>query len=170
MKKMFLAGPFKALVDEKTHTMSTHHIEQFSVIIEFFEAKGWSVHCAHRREKWGREFMTPAQCTSIDYQEIDKCDVFVAFPGVPASPGTHIELGWASAMQKPTVLLLEEDQQYAYLVQGLGEITKVSELYYGAEGVNLLLLAEWVEKLAANPTRHNQHAHNKNAEYDVESA
>ena len=152
MKKMFLAGPFKALVDADTQVMSTRHIEQFSAIIEFFEAQGWSVHCAHRREKWGREFMTPAECTTIDYQEIAKCDVFVAFPGAPASPGTHIELGWASAMKKPTVLLLEENQEYAYLVQGLGEITQVSEQHYGEQGVDLSLLAQQVAAFATNPS------------------
>ncbi|ELH7813084.1 hypothetical protein Q9F35_004942 [Vibrio harveyi] len=133
MKKMFLAGPFKALVSKETQIMSEADIAQFSDIINHFEQQNWSVHCAHKRESWGREFMTPAQCTKIDYDEITKCDYFVAFPGAPASPGTHIELGWASAMKKPIVLLLEEDEEYAYLVQGLGEISTVKTLRYNKE-------------------------------------
>lgn len=44
--------------------------------------------------------MTPQQCTKIDFEEISTCDLFVAFPGSPASPGTHIEIGWASALKK----------------------------------------------------------------------
>lgn len=64
------------------------------------EERGYAVHNAHKREKWGREFMTSEQCTEIDFVEIDKCDLFIAFPGKPASPGTHIEIGWASALKK----------------------------------------------------------------------
>ncbi|ALK34578.1 nucleoside 2-deoxyribosyltransferase [Burkholderia plantarii] len=130
MKRMFLGGPFKSLVDPATGTMSAEHINQFGRVIEHFEGRGWDVHCAHRREKWGREFMTPEQCTRIDYEQISQCDYFVAFPGAPASPGTHIELGWASALGKPIVLLLEAGRDYAYLVQGLHTVTRLERVEY----------------------------------------
>lgn len=130
MKRMFLAGPFKALVDPKTQTMSQQDIHLFTCIIDRFESLGWSVHCAHRREGWGREFMTPALCTRIDFEEISKCDYFVAFPGSPASPGTHIELGWASALGKRIILLQESGKEYAYLVRGLGEIAKTRSVEF----------------------------------------
>lgn len=115
-RKMFLIGPFKALVDADTHVMGDAAIDKYTSIIDFFETQGWDVHCAHRREHWGREFMEPSECTRIDYTEIAACDVFVAFPGAPASPGTHIEIGWASAWNKPIVLLLDEGAEYAFLV------------------------------------------------------
>jgi nucleoside 2-deoxyribosyltransferase len=130
MRRMFLAGPFKALVDSRTQAMSEKNIRLFSRIIDHFEAMGWDVHCAHRREAWGREFMTPALCTRTDFEEISKCDCFVAFPGSPASPGTHIELGWASALGKRIVLLLEAGKEYAYLVRGLDEVTKIQRVEY----------------------------------------
>jgi nucleoside 2-deoxyribosyltransferase len=130
MKRIFLAGPFKALVDKKTKTMNAVDIALFMTIIVYFENKGWTVHCAHRREKWGKEFMTPRECTSIDFSEIKKCDYFVAFPGSPASPGTHVELGWASALGKPIILLLEKQKEYAFLVQGLDEISPVTTIEY----------------------------------------
>jgi len=134
MKKMFLAGPFKALVDGETQEMSQKDVSFFTSIIEFFEARGWDVHCAHRREKWGREFMTPAECTTIDHREISACDVLLASPGSPASPGTHIELGWASALRKPIVLLMEQGKEYAFLVKGLEELTEVQYVSFGASG------------------------------------
>ena len=150
MKKIFLAGPFKALVNKDTQIMSDEHIGPFSAIINHFEDKGWSVHCAHKREKWGREFMTPAECTTIDYEEISKCDYFVAFPGVPASPGTHIELGWASAMKKRIILLLEEGQEYAYLVQGLDEITSIKKIYYTSKGVEPTLIERQINEFESS--------------------
>lgn len=124
-RKMFLAGPFKALVDADSHVMGDAAISKYTSIIDFFETQGWDVHCAHRREHWGREFMEPSECTRIDYTEIAACDVFVAFPGAPASPGTHIEIGWASAWHKPIVLLLDEGAEYAFLVRGLSAVADV---------------------------------------------
>lgn len=128
--KVFLAGPFKALVDRETQTMNDADILQFSSLIDFFEEHNFDVHCAHKREAWGREFMTPQECTNIDFQEISKCDYFIAFPGAPASPGTHIEIGWASALNKPIILLLEEDQDYAFLIQGLGEVASLVNIHF----------------------------------------
>lgn len=52
----------------------------------------------------------------------------MAMPGAPASAGTHVELGWASALGKPIVLLLERGHEYAGLVTGLGSVTSVTSV------------------------------------------
>jgi hypothetical protein len=137
---MFLAGPFKALVNPETGMMSERNIHLFNGIIEHFERRGWDVHCAHKREGWGREFMSPALCTRIDFDEISKCDYFVAFPGSPASPGTHIELGWASALGKRVILLQEVGKEYAFLVRGLGEIATTRRVEYSGEDLDPALI------------------------------
>ena len=142
MKRIFLAGPFKSLVDDQTGMMSDTSIGLFKPIIEHFENSGWKVHSAHRREGWGREFMTPDDCTRVDYEEIARCDFFVAFPGSPASPGTHIELGWASALGKPVIMLLEADKTYAYLVQGLRQVTHVESIVYENNRIDPLLIEQ----------------------------
>ncbi|MDE0582890.1 nucleoside 2-deoxyribosyltransferase [Planococcus sp. A6] len=129
-RKVFLAGPFKNLVDPKTGVMQSHEKQKLINLISFFEAKGFSVHNAHKREGWGKDFMTPEECTEIDFQEISTCDLFVAFPGSPASPGTHIEIGWASALNKPIILLLEEEKDYAFLIKGLGTVANVNFVRY----------------------------------------
>lgn len=146
MKKMFLAGPFKAIVDKTSGTMSQDDVDLFSSIIDYFEGQGWSVHCAHKREKWGREFMEPAVCTVIDYEEISKADVLVAFPGSPASPGTHIELGWASAMKKPIVMLLEEGKEYAFLVRGLPEITNIEHVTFSGKALDPKVIEDAIDR------------------------
>ncbi|WP_269147326.1 nucleoside 2-deoxyribosyltransferase [Planococcus antarcticus] len=66
----------------------------------------------------------------MDFKEISICDLFVAFPGSPASPGTHIEIGWASALNKPIILLLEEEKDYAFLIKGLGTVANVTFIRY----------------------------------------
>ncbi|MBF6048513.1 hypothetical protein GO001_25455 [Streptomyces sp. NRRL B-1677] len=125
IRSLFLAGPFLQLLDPATGEMSGDARAPFDTLIKHFEAQRLSVHNAHRREAWGAELMRPEVCTRIDQEEIRKADAFVALPGFPASPGTHIELGWASAFGKPIVLLLERDRQYTFLVQGLHTVATV---------------------------------------------
>ncbi|AHI66610.1 nucleoside 2-deoxyribosyltransferase [Burkholderia thailandensis] len=149
MKRMFLGGPFKSLVDKHTGVMPEDSINLFRRVIEHFEERGWDVHCAHRREHWGREFMTPAVCTKTDYEQISLCDYFVAFPGAPASPGTHIELGWASALGKPIVLLLEADKEYAYLVRGLDEITRIERVEFSGGGIDPAAIEAAIDRFEA---------------------
>jgi len=133
-KKCFLAAPFKSLVDEETGKMKDKDINLITNLIEYLEQKGFRVHNAHKREAWGNNFMSPEQCTKIDYDEIKDCDLFIAFPGKPASPGTHIEIGWACAFGKPIVLLLHNSEtDYAYLIRGLHTVGNVKKIIYNNE-------------------------------------
>ncbi|MCK7623770.1 nucleoside 2-deoxyribosyltransferase [Streptomyces sp. RS10V-4] len=127
---LFLAGPFLQLLDPATGRMPEPSRSPFALLIEHFEGHGFDVHNAHRREAWGAELMAPDECTRIDQEEIRKADVFVALPGAPASPGTHIEIGWASAFGKPVVLLLERGRDYTFLVQGLNTVATVEHVPY----------------------------------------
>ncbi|MEU7636905.1 nucleoside 2-deoxyribosyltransferase [Streptomyces sp. NPDC039016] len=130
VRSLFLAGPFLQLLDPATGEMPEASRSSFSLLIKHFEGHGLDVHNAHRREAWGAELMQPEECTRIDQEEIRKADVFVALPGSPASPGTHIEIGWASAFGKPIVLLLEREQYYTFLVRGLHTVAAVEHVPY----------------------------------------
>ncbi|MFJ4183881.1 nucleoside 2-deoxyribosyltransferase [Kitasatospora sp. NPDC089509] len=129
-RSLFLAGPFIQLLDPATGAMPDDARAPFDLLIKHFEAQGTAVHNAHRREAWGAELMRPEQCTGLDQDEIRKAELFVALPGSPASPGTHIEIGWASAFGKPIVLLLERGREYTFLVQGLHTVATVEEVVY----------------------------------------
>ncbi len=130
MKKVFLGGPFKGCIDPNTNLMTEEYKRKFINLINFFEERGYEIHNAHKRESWGEFFWEPEDCTKLDYEEIYKADVFIAFPGSPASPGTHIEIGWASALGKKIILLLEKEKYYAHLIKGLHMIADVHFIYY----------------------------------------
>ncbi|MGK4578866.1 nucleoside 2-deoxyribosyltransferase [Kitasatospora sp. HPMI-4] len=130
VRSLFLAGPFIQLLDPATGEMPDGARAPFDLLIKHFEAQGISVHNAHRREAWGAQLMRPEQCTGLDQEEIRKADVFVAIPGFPPSPGTHIEVGWASAFDKPIVLLLERGREYTFLIQGLHTVATVEYVVY----------------------------------------
>jgi nucleoside 2-deoxyribosyltransferase len=131
--KIFLAGPFKSIINPETNQVYSHHQSMIDNLIRFFEENGYEVHNAHKREGWGKKMMLPEECTKIDFEEISSCQYFVAFPGSPASPGTHIEIGWASALKKRVFLLLEKEKDYAFLIRGLYTIASVEMIYYKDE-------------------------------------
>lgn len=143
----FLAGPFKGIVDQETGVMRTFDRERYEALIGHLEACGYTVHNAHKRESWGANFLSPEECTQLDYEQIEDCDLFVAFPGCPASPGTHIEIGWAAALGKPLMLLLEEGHSYAYLIQGLYTVGDVSYVSMPADEIGLSQFTAALEEL-----------------------
>jgi nucleoside 2-deoxyribosyltransferase len=127
---VFVAGPFTAAIDRETGELLARDRTRIEALITRFESEGYEVFNAHRREAWGKAFLTPDECTRLDFEEISRADVMIAFPGHPSSPGTHIELGWASALGKPIVLLLDPGVEYAFLVRGLPTITRVVSVVY----------------------------------------
>lgn len=119
LRNVFVAGPFRNLIDPATGLVPPRQQERFEALIAYFESGGCTVFNAHKREKWGAAFLAAGEFTRLDFAEVSRSDVLVAIPGPPASPGTHIELGWASALGKPIVLLLERDTDYAPMLHGL---------------------------------------------------
>lgn len=127
---VFVGGPFFHLVDPTTGLMPEADQKRFNRLIGYFEDQGVTVYNAHRREAWGAQFLTAPECTKLDFTEISQSDLFVAFPGVPVSPGTHVEIGWASALGKPMVLFLERDKKHTFLVTGLETVANVEFIWF----------------------------------------
>jgi len=130
LRAVFVGGPFFHLVNSETGVMSDADQLKFAKLIDYFEGLGATVYNAHRREAWGAQFLGPDEATLRDFTEISESDLFIAFPGVPPSPGTHVEIGWASALGKPMVLLLERNQKHTFLVTGLQTIANVEFVWF----------------------------------------
>lgn len=127
---VFVGGPFFKAVNPETGEMDAIEQKKITLLLDYFESRGCTVYNAHRRESWGKAFLTAPECVERDFTEISASDLFIAFPGDPASPGTHIEIGWASALRKPTVLLLEDGKHYTFLVTGLHAIANLELVTY----------------------------------------
>jgi nucleoside 2-deoxyribosyltransferase len=118
-RSVFVAGPFKNAIDPVTGLVNTHLRSRLEAVLEYFDAANYRIYNSHRRESWGAAILKPEQCTKLDYDEISDADLFVAFPGEPASPGTHIEMGWASSLGKPVILIVDGLESHSFLVRGL---------------------------------------------------
>lgn len=129
-KKIFLAAPFHSYMDYKKGKMREDRIQQIRSLLKYFREKGYIVESAHERERWGEDWYTPEVCTPLDFKQVESSDFLIAMPGNPPSGGVHVELGWASALGKKVILLLEEGANYTNLVLGLEELTSVEFVYY----------------------------------------
>lgn len=147
----FVAGPFRALLDDDG-IMRAEHRARYLGVIELLEGFGYHVHNAHQREGWGAQMMAADECTKMDFEQIRTCDLFVAFPGVPGSPGTHVEIGWASACRRRMILLLERDQDYAALVEGLVSMADVELVRYSSDADCLAQIRSVLERSHGTPS------------------
>ncbi|OZC92069.1 hypothetical protein CH254_04670 [Rhodococcus sp. 06-412-2C] len=101
------------------------------------EAHGANTFSAHRVEEFGLSTasFTPSQVSVRDFRWMKKCDVFV--PVLPVvddklvrTDGTHIELGWASALGRPIVIITDQpfSASASHLLKGLNEVGRVEVL------------------------------------------
>lgn len=136
-RAVFVAGPFKGIIDEAAGAVPLHERRRIGEVVDYLEEVGFEVFNAHRRERWGEAMLAPEECTKRDFEEISLADAFVGFPGDPFSPGTHVELGWASALAKPMILIVDDLDAHAFLVRGLHAVANVTYLE-GLSGAELL--------------------------------
>ena len=104
--KYFLAYSFSALIDSKTGLVDEKNRQFLEDMRNSILDKKADIFLAH-------------------FKEMKESDVVLAFPGNPISGGVHIELGWASALNKKIYLFLEKNASYSPLIEGMKTITDV---------------------------------------------
>lgn len=150
--RIYVGGPFQARLVDGELKVDDEYRALYEDLIDCFEDRGWHVFNAHRREAWGAQMLPARTLTSMDYQDVSCCDVFVATPGAdPMSPGTHIEIGWASALGKRIFLLTEHGRDYAALVTGLPAVSDVTFVPFMMGGPVGTEVSDLIEQAANRP-------------------
>ncbi|MEU0224643.1 nucleoside 2-deoxyribosyltransferase [Streptomyces sp. NPDC006284] len=132
--RVFVGGPIQhALRDEGFHQPLRHAIRD---IIDAVSAANGTVFSAHVAEKFGDDtaLFTPDQVSVRDYDWMRRCDVFVPVLPVDAAgelmrtDGTHVELGWASALGRPIVVVTPTPMapNASHLLRGLPSVGDVT--------------------------------------------
>jgi nucleoside 2-deoxyribosyltransferase len=124
---VFLAAPFAqwmsldGLVDQKwrdpLETLRLHLLDA-----------GMSVFSAHHNEGWGASWLPSEVCVPNDFRAMETCDLVCAYLGAPVSGGVCVELGWAAAMRKPVLLVMDQGVKHSQMIEGLATITHVRQL------------------------------------------
>ncbi|MGF6126918.1 nucleoside 2-deoxyribosyltransferase [Pseudomonas frederiksbergensis] len=135
-RKVFIGGPIQfAIHRDGFHDELKHTIE---LAIEAVGKLNGQVLSAHQTERFGIDTpaFTPEMVSKRDFAWMQECDVFM--PILPVLPGkellrtdgTHIELGWASALKRPVLLVTELPivDGGSHLLKGLEHVCKLSKL------------------------------------------
>ncbi|MFF5126128.1 hypothetical protein ACFY41_04220 [Streptomyces syringium] len=131
---VFVGGPIQhAIHQDGFHEPLRHAIHD---VIETVTAVNGTVFSAHVAEKFGVDtpLFSPDQVSVRDFGWMRRCDVFVPVLPVGAdgdlmrTDGTHIELGWASALSKPIVVVTPTPMaaNASHLLRGLPSVADVS--------------------------------------------
>lgn len=115
------SGGIKAIIEE---------------ILNGLEHQGAQVLSAHRYEGYGAMDVEGMHdmVAARDFAWMNQCSIFVAVlpdndDGSPVrTDGTCVELGWASALGKPVVVVRSLTGSHSHLVKGLGSVTSVVEV------------------------------------------
>ncbi|MGG2464319.1 hypothetical protein ACO0M4_31900 [Streptomyces sp. RGM 3693] len=132
---LFVGGPIQhALVPGG---MAAPIREYVSLTIDQSQRAGATVLSAHVAERFGADTasFTPEEVSVRDYAWMRECDVFV--PVLPVldgtllrTDGTHIELGWASALGRPIVGITDQPfaESASHLLKGLAQVAAATFL------------------------------------------
>lgn len=126
--RVFLAAPYSQLMDWAAGRVLENWRTRIDGLRRELIDAGAAVFSAHHNESWGSGWLPPEVCTPTDFRAMAAADVVCAVLGSPPSGGVTVELGWASAMAKPVVLILSPGGSHTPLVSGLGAVTPTAYL------------------------------------------
>ncbi|MEK8170510.1 nucleoside 2-deoxyribosyltransferase [Streptomyces sp. M19] len=133
---VFVGGPIQHAI--LTEGFVGHLKDAIQTAIGVVEENGANTFSAHRVEEFGAQTaeFTPEQVSVRDFRWMRKCDVFV--PVLPVledltlrrTDGTHVELGWATALGRPIVLITKQPfvESASHLLKGLHRVGNVQAI------------------------------------------
>ena len=130
--RIFIAAPFTRFLEAQEGSIAPRlapGIRRFLCRLESdLTAAGHEVFLAHSLEGFGKHLRPAHVCTPFDMLEIQRADCVVAF--AEGSMGVHVELGWATAMNKPIVLVRRMgDTSSSPLLEGLHTVARCETVW-----------------------------------------
>lgn len=120
MKKIFIACPISKYLNKNEFT-NRDFKEYIQGIHSICKRYTDNVFFALEREKFGLNRMEDHVCTKLDYYEMIDSDIVVVIP--EDSQGVAVEVGWASAMKKNIIMILDECFSTSPLINAINEVT-----------------------------------------------
>jgi nucleoside 2-deoxyribosyltransferase len=122
---VFVCGPFTEAMNGKGLDQGLRRF--LELVHETLQGGGFEVTSAHRYERWGQDDPPPALIAKRDLEWMRECATSVMVLGTPSQPtwrtdGTFVELGWATALKRPIVVVGNLDAYRSPLVRGLPSV------------------------------------------------
>ena len=137
IKEVYIAAPFTSKTNEiegrKYGKVCDFEFIKFLERIEdVFIQAGFKTNLPHRDEgEWGKIYIKPEKIAKLCYDIISKCELVVALP--KKSRGVHAEIGFASALKKKLIILLERGEDCSIFILGQVEVTDTTIIHYSDE-------------------------------------
>jgi nucleoside 2-deoxyribosyltransferase len=150
---IFLAAPYQVWMDFRLGRVEESKRVRLDALRRGLIEHGANVFNAHHNEGWGEGWLPPDICTITDFEAMRVADA-VCVIGNPPSGGVAVEVGWASALQKPILLLFDDDGASAsQLLLGIGEVVPTRVLTHCPwwERETIDDIADILGQLAAEP-------------------
>ena len=147
-RKVFVALPSVALAKpKKGHAKLI--VPTFKTLVSRLRESGFEVFCPYDDCDWDpTKFDLPEDAIKRDWERVNWCDHFVAYPcfNNSISGGVHVEIGWATALGKPCTILAEGPVfTHSVMLQGLSTIYD-AQLFQFEKDV-LEVFSELVERI-----------------------
>jgi nucleoside 2-deoxyribosyltransferase len=150
---VFLGGPFQFALKENGFDPILKRL--IADVLEDLEHAGFRTLSAHRHESFGLLDVNgqSAEVAKRDFKWMTEADVFIAilplneeFESI-RSDGTCVELGWASALLKPLVVVRSSRHVYSHLIEGMVGLTSAVLLDYEDVVQDIHLVSTVVSRL-----------------------
>ena len=135
MKKIFISCPYIKHINSAGCFDDSEYKAFTEQLYELCQKYADDVFMALKRDKYG-EVPTKGYTCLYDYRELENSDLVVAFPD--DSMGAAVEIGWASALGKKMIIILNENQKYSPLVKDIIKITEGETVKYQNKEIDSL--------------------------------
>lgn len=126
----FLAFPFSIFRENGSDLLIPKAKEFFEELTDYFNDNNIFYYLSQEQKVCRENYYTEEELTKFDYETMKKCEYVFFTPENPYSDDSYIELGWASALKKKIILLLEKNTYYPPLVTEITCMTNVKVYYY----------------------------------------
>lgn len=144
--RVLVGGPFQNAISPDG-VFNSKIRQLIETVLRTIKKANYLILSAHIYENFGEMDVSNKyqEVCARDYEWMKECDLFIAILPLDSegevihSSGTTVELGWASAIGKPIVLVRDPAPKYSHLVAGLSVVTQVTEVYINEKDFEVAL-------------------------------
>lgn len=144
MKKIFISCPVTKYCNEN---LVTNGYQNFlEKLYEVCQSDCENIYLAIKADNYNiKNMASDKMCTLQDYNEMLEADVVIAIP--ESSQGVAVEIGWASALNKKIIVVLDEDVEYSPLIKAINEVTEAIILKINKKNTYIDIDSAFFEKI-----------------------
>ncbi len=110
-RHIFLSARFSTALADGTFDQDLH--SSITAISAHVEQSGFKILSAHQAEEFGKKLQEPSNFVPRDRRDVCRSEALIVLLDTQLSAGVWTEVGWATAMRKPVLILRPEQLEAA---------------------------------------------------------